>query len=131
MIHNYTKKMAGNLGVMAGIFGATIPITSSLASPSLYKRPQSPYLTQRTVNSKHPYHCCRGSLPRVLRMAQQDLSNGSHEVKEPAPKIAKLHHNGDVSENTAAGFLRVKKLSEKAVLPSRGSPLSAGYDLSR
>ncbi|XP_004500414.1 deoxyuridine 5'-triphosphate nucleotidohydrolase-like [Cicer arietinum] len=27
-------------------------------------------------------------------------------------------------------FLRVKKLSDKAVLPSRGSPLSAGYDLS-
>ncbi|KAL1534859.1 dUTP diphosphatase [Salvia divinorum] len=27
-------------------------------------------------------------------------------------------------------FLRVKRLSEKAVLPSRGSPLSAGYDLS-
>ncbi|KAL1534873.1 dUTP diphosphatase [Salvia divinorum] len=29
-----------------------------------------------------------------------------------------------------APFLRVKRLSEKAVLPSRGSPLSAGYDLS-
>jgi dUTP pyrophosphatase len=27
-------------------------------------------------------------------------------------------------------FLRVKKLSDKAVIPSRGSPLSAGYDLS-
>ncbi|XP_047967302.1 deoxyuridine 5'-triphosphate nucleotidohydrolase [Salvia hispanica] len=27
-------------------------------------------------------------------------------------------------------FLRVKRLSEKAILPSRGSPLSAGYDLS-
>lgn len=27
-------------------------------------------------------------------------------------------------------FLRVKKLSEKAVIPSRGSLLSAGYDLS-
>ncbi|KAG6399602.1 hypothetical protein SASPL_141083 [Salvia splendens] len=29
-----------------------------------------------------------------------------------------------------APFLRVKRLSEKAILPSRGSPLSAGYDLS-
>ncbi|KAL6212918.1 hypothetical protein ACLB2K_018133 [Fragaria x ananassa] len=55
-------------------------------------------------------------------MAEQQ--NGSHE---PAPKIAKLHQNGDVSETS---FFRVKKLSEKAVLPSRGSPLSAGYDLS-
>ncbi|KAH6780556.1 DUTP-PYROPHOSPHATASE-LIKE 1 [Perilla frutescens var. hirtella] len=29
-----------------------------------------------------------------------------------------------------APFMRVKRLSEKAVLPSRASPLSAGYDLS-
>ncbi|XP_042006610.1 deoxyuridine 5'-triphosphate nucleotidohydrolase-like [Salvia splendens] len=29
-----------------------------------------------------------------------------------------------------APFLRVKRLSEKAILLSRGSPLSAGYDLS-
>ncbi|KAG4920439.1 hypothetical protein AAZX31_18G048300 [Glycine max] len=34
--------------------------------------------------------------------------------------------NGVVS----ATFFRVKKLSDKAVLPSRASPLSAGYDLS-
>ncbi|XP_070683177.1 deoxyuridine 5'-triphosphate nucleotidohydrolase-like isoform X1 [Malus domestica] len=62
-------------------------------------------------------------------MAQQDAQNGSHEVEEPTPNIAKLHENGDVSGN-AAPFLRVKKLSEKAVLPARGSPRSAGYDLS-
>ncbi|KAM3378301.1 deoxyuridine 5'-triphosphate nucleotidohydrolase [Capsicum galapagoense] len=31
---------------------------------------------------------------------------------------------------SSALFFRVKKLSDKAVLPSRGSPLSAGYDLS-
>jgi dUTP pyrophosphatase len=34
--------------------------------------------------------------------------------------------NGVVSPN----FLRVKKLSDKAVMPTRGSTLSAGYDLS-
>ncbi|KAK2379915.1 deoxyuridine 5'-triphosphate nucleotidohydrolase [Trifolium repens] len=34
--------------------------------------------------------------------------------------------NGVVSPN----FLRVKKLSDKAVIPTRGSTLSAGYDLS-
>jgi dUTP pyrophosphatase len=37
------------------------------------------------------------------------------------------------NENDVASltfFLRVKKLSDKAVIPSRGSPLSAGYDLS-
>ncbi|XP_021826450.1 deoxyuridine 5'-triphosphate nucleotidohydrolase [Prunus avium] len=62
-------------------------------------------------------------------MAQQDVQNGSHEVKEPTPKIAKLHEKSDVSGNPTS-FFRVKKLAEKAVLPSRGSPLSAGYDLS-
>ncbi|TMX02101.1 hypothetical protein EJD97_022587 [Solanum chilense] len=31
---------------------------------------------------------------------------------------------------SSALFFRVKKLSNNAVLPSRGSPLSAGYDLS-
>ncbi|OIW02617.1 hypothetical protein TanjilG_24068 [Lupinus angustifolius] len=54
-------------------------------------------------------------------------TNGS-EIQEPLPKIPKLHQNGDVSSDTP--LLRVKKLSDKAVLPSRGSPLSAGYDLS-
>jgi dUTP pyrophosphatase len=34
--------------------------------------------------------------------------------------------NGVVSPN----FLRVKKLSDKAVIPTRGSTLSAGYNLS-
>ncbi|KAM1118332.1 hypothetical protein FF1_042571 [Malus domestica] len=62
-------------------------------------------------------------------MAQQDAQKGSHEVREPTPTIARLHENSDVSGN-AAPFFRVKKLSEKAVLPARGSPLSAGYDLS-
>lgn len=56
-------------------------------------------------------------------------TNNSPEIKEPATKVPKLHENG-VSENPMS-FFRVKKLSEKAVLPSRGSPLSAGYDLSR
>ncbi|KAK1366400.1 Deoxyuridine 5'-triphosphate nucleotidohydrolase [Heracleum sosnowskyi] len=32
--------------------------------------------------------------------------------------------------NQNVPILRVKKLSDKAVIPSRGSPLSAGYDLS-
>ncbi|PRQ27021.1 putative dUTP diphosphatase [Rosa chinensis] len=108
---------------MAGIFGATIPITSSFAPPSLFKPPQSPYLILNLRHPKNPNYR-RNSL---TQMAQQ---NGNHEVTERAPKIAKLHHNGDVSKTTSAGFFRVKKLSENAVLPSRGSPLSAGYDLS-
>ncbi|KAK1322825.1 Deoxyuridine 5'-triphosphate nucleotidohydrolase [Acorus calamus] len=34
------------------------------------------------------------------------------------------------SETTTLPLLKVKKLSDKAILPSRASPLSAGYDLS-
>lgn len=56
------------------------------------------------------------------------------EIQEPSAKIQKIHDHNGVSEakpTAIAPFLRVKRLSEKAVLPSRGSPLSAGYDLSR
>ncbi|GAY54850.1 hypothetical protein CUMW_159940 [Citrus unshiu] len=63
-------------------------------------------------------------------MAQVGQQNGSLEVKEPSAKIPKLHQNGVEHDNTSS-LLRVKKLSEKAVLPKRGSPLAAGYDLSR
>uniref|UniRef100_A0A7N0V5Z2 Deoxyuridine 5'-triphosphate nucleotidohydrolase n=1 Tax=Kalanchoe fedtschenkoi TaxID=63787 RepID=A0A7N0V5Z2_KALFE len=56
------------------------------------------------------------------------------QVQEPALKIQKLEQNGagGVTKSVAAtaGAFKVKKLSEKAVLPSRASPLSAGYDLS-
>ncbi|XP_026435990.1 deoxyuridine 5'-triphosphate nucleotidohydrolase-like [Papaver somniferum] len=54
-------------------------------------------------------------------------NNQTSEVKEPPVKIQKVYENG-VPEITC--FLRVKKLSEKVVLLSRGSSLSAGYDLS-
>ncbi|KAI3873824.1 hypothetical protein MKW92_052188 [Papaver armeniacum] len=64
-------------------------------------------------------------------MAQQSDSqinnNQTSEAREPPVKIQKVDENG-VPEISC--FLRVKKLSEKAVLPSRGSSLSAGYDLS-
>ncbi|KAG6408760.1 hypothetical protein SASPL_131781 [Salvia splendens] len=69
-----------------------------------------------------------------LKMAQAALnSNQTPEIQEPSAKIQKTHDHNGVSEakpTAIAPFLRVKRLSEKAVLPSRGSPLSAGYDLS-
>uniref|UniRef100_A0A0A9DLL3 dUTP diphosphatase n=1 Tax=Arundo donax TaxID=35708 RepID=A0A0A9DLL3_ARUDO len=49
-------------------------------------------------------------------------SNGAaatDSVHEPPQKIPKI-----------TPLLKVKKLSDKAVLPSRGSALAAGYDLS-
>ncbi|KAM7528530.1 hypothetical protein LguiB_031940 [Lonicera macranthoides] len=59
---------------------------------------------------------------RFVAVAQQDPQINRPEIKEPSPKIQKL--------DQIPPFLRVKKLSEKAILPSRGSLLSAGYHLS-
>ncbi|XP_008220787.1 PREDICTED: deoxyuridine 5'-triphosphate nucleotidohydrolase [Prunus mume] len=112
---------------MAGKLGFMTRETPLLAVLSIFKRTPSSYLPLKPGICKYPLH--RRTLSQLLRMGQQDVQNGSHEVKEPTPKIAKLHENRDVSGNPTS-FFRVKKLSEKAVLPSRGSPLSAGYDLS-
>jgi dUTP pyrophosphatase len=78
-------------------------------------------------------------------MEGERLQNGGEEVQEPQAKLQKVlkeiennhgeHHNIDgvagvelaVEANAA---LRVKKLSPHAILPSRGSALAAGYDLS-
>ncbi|KAJ9166103.1 hypothetical protein P3X46_020895 [Hevea brasiliensis] len=63
---------------------------------------------------------------RRSRMAQAEVQNNSPEIKEPVPKIPKLQQDSE----TPITLFGVKKLSEKAILPSRASPLSAGYDLS-
>ncbi|XP_061348041.1 deoxyuridine 5'-triphosphate nucleotidohydrolase-like [Gastrolobium bilobum] len=106
---------------MAGNFGARI----ALDIVPLYKTyppflfPLSPFSFSLGAH-KHKH---------VLRMAQPEShANNGPEIQEPSPKIPKIHKNGDVSADTP--LLRVKKLSDKAILPSRASPLSAGYDLS-
>ncbi|PKU77838.1 deoxyuridine 5'-triphosphate nucleotidohydrolase-like [Dendrobium catenatum] len=48
------------------------------------------------------------------------------DLLEPSPKIPKLSEEA----HRSLTFLKVKKLSTNAILPSRGSSLSAGYDLS-
>nr|XP_008377419.2 deoxyuridine 5'-triphosphate nucleotidohydrolase-like [Malus domestica] len=98
------------------------------ATLSLFERTQSSHWRPKFGHCQFPPHR-RRCLSQALRMAQQDAQNGSHEVKKPTTKIARLHENDDVSGNAAPFFL-VKKLSEKAVLPARGSPHSAAYDLS-
>ncbi|KAM0951606.1 putative dUTP diphosphatase [Dioscorea sansibarensis] len=52
------------------------------------------------------------------------------DAHEPSPKLPKLSQNGITESRDLSPFLRIKKLSENAVMPSRASPLSAGYDLS-
>ncbi|XP_051123665.1 deoxyuridine 5'-triphosphate nucleotidohydrolase-like [Andrographis paniculata] len=91
--------------------------------------PRGPNPTQPRVSasSHRPFRVLK------LKMAQS-AENQAHssETSEPSTKVRKLHHNGvpEKKPHEHASFLRVKKLSEKATLPSRGSPLSAGYDLS-
>jgi len=51
---------------------------------------------------------------------QEHPAAATESVQEPPQKISKI-----------SPLLKVKKLSDKAVLPSRGSALAAGYDLSR
>ncbi|KAI3821054.1 hypothetical protein L1987_08610 [Smallanthus sonchifolius] len=108
---------------MAGTLGA---ITHSL--------PPAPNFNPIKTHHHHHFPPFRSSLfhcsPKsayVSTMAQS--INGSPEIKEPAPKIQKLDDQNGNSDHQIPIF-KVKKLSEKAVLPSRGSSLAAGYDLS-
>lgn len=58
------------------------------------------------------------------------MARTSPDLAERAAKIQKMEQNG-AEENGVLLFLKVKKLSENAILPCRGSALAAGYDLSR
>ncbi|KAH7567282.1 hypothetical protein ACOSP7_010908 [Xanthoceras sorbifolium] len=112
---------------MAGTIGAIILGRPQIAGFPLYNK------LAKNRNWKYHYNIPRRLSPKiVIEMVQSELQNGSPEVKEPSPKIPKLHQNGvhEEASQEAVSLLRVKKLSEKAVLPSRGSPLAAGYDLS-
>ncbi|XP_010539067.1 PREDICTED: deoxyuridine 5'-triphosphate nucleotidohydrolase [Tarenaya hassleriana] len=75
-------------------------------------------------SSKLGFICNSSFAVSPVMMAQ----NSSPEVKEPTPKIQKLDQNGVHGGSEA--YFKVKKLSDKAVVPKRASPLSAGYDLS-
>ncbi|XP_030950463.1 deoxyuridine 5'-triphosphate nucleotidohydrolase-like [Quercus lobata] len=117
------KKMAGKLG-------AKTRETPFLVAIPIFK--PNPYSARFLKLSFCKYPFLNRSFSTVLTMAQPDLQNHSPEIKEPSLKIPKLGQNGVAAEisKDPISLLRVKKLSEKAVLPSRGSPLSAGYDLS-
>ncbi|KAG8218821.1 hypothetical protein J3R82DRAFT_4499 [Butyriboletus roseoflavus] len=49
---------------------------------------------------------------------------------EVEPQLKKRRMS-DSAQSTPSSQLLVKRLSEKAKLPTRGSPLAAGYDLYR
>ncbi|KAI3686683.1 hypothetical protein L1987_80366 [Smallanthus sonchifolius] len=106
---------------MAGTLGA---ITHSLPPISTLIKP----------THHHNFHPFRSPLfhfsPKsasISTMAQ--TINGSPEINEPATKVQKLDDQNGNSDHQFPIF-KVNKLSEKAVMPSRGSSLAAGYDLS-
>ncbi|KAL9316430.1 hypothetical protein ACSQ67_017431 [Phaseolus vulgaris] len=109
--------MAGKFGVIRTLGAFSLPLP-----PLLYK-PYPPFQPPSSILTVQSHRL-------VSVMAQpQPESHATNGSCQPSPKIPKLHQNDDVSSTPP--FLRVKKLSDKAVLPSRASPLSAGYDLSR
>jgi dUTP pyrophosphatase len=116
---------------MAGKLGAIARETPILVAISLFKPNQCSPQPLKPGFCKYPSR--NRSFSIFLTMAQLDPQNNSPEIKEPTPKIPKLDQNGVAAQISLdpTSLLKVKKLSEKAVLPSRGSPLSAGYDLSR
>ncbi|KAI8548802.1 hypothetical protein RHMOL_Rhmol07G0302800 [Rhododendron molle] len=97
----------------------TLTLSLSLLSPPLVPIPKPNSSTTLSSLSSPP-------------MADRNPEINGSETNEPSPKIQKLDQNGvrGTRNSVTNPFLKVKKLSEKAVLPSRASPLSAGYDLS-
>ncbi|XP_065880458.1 deoxyuridine 5'-triphosphate nucleotidohydrolase [Euphorbia lathyris] len=116
---------------MAGTLGAIIN-WKNLPVLSLFKLNIQVYPILRShITFPKPPFICRRLIVRFNSMAQAEIQNDRPEIAEPAPKIPKLEQNGvQHASDTPISFFRVKKLSENAVLPSRASPLSAGYDLS-
>ncbi|XP_062079727.1 deoxyuridine 5'-triphosphate nucleotidohydrolase-like [Humulus lupulus] len=77
---------------------------------------------------RNPFGYCFTPPRRFITMA---TTNNAPEINDPPTKLPKLRENGvHQPAQSSTSFFRVKRLSEKAVIPTRGSPLSAGYDLS-
>ncbi|XP_020263074.1 deoxyuridine 5'-triphosphate nucleotidohydrolase-like [Asparagus officinalis] len=69
--------------------------------------------------------------PSALSQAPQALPRHQwrRQRKQPERPSALSRHPSHVAKENPP-LLKIKKLSENAILPSRASPLSAGYDLS-
>jgi dUTP pyrophosphatase len=123
---NRLTKISSSRVNMAGIFGAIhSPAAACLFSPrrppSL--RPLSPLPSIFPLISRRLHPTSLSTLVMAASngaAAVDETVAATDSVQEPPQKISKI-----------SPLLKVKKLSEKAVLPSRGSALAAGYDLSR
>ncbi|XP_071695289.1 deoxyuridine 5'-triphosphate nucleotidohydrolase-like [Rutidosis leptorrhynchoides] len=107
---------------MAGTFGAILGSFSLAVNLIPYKAHH--HLDRCPFRSSSTFNCLSSSKSSSVSvtMASNNITNGSLEIQEPTQKLQKLDHQ--------INLLKVKKLSENAVLPSRGSSLAAGYDLS-
>uniref|UniRef100_A0ACD5ZZ05 Uncharacterized protein n=1 Tax=Avena sativa TaxID=4498 RepID=A0ACD5ZZ05_AVESA len=101
-------------GILGAIRSASRPVASLFIALSNHRRPHLQHL-------HYSPPLCRRRLPRSLPPVAMAATNGAaaDSVQEPPQKIIKI-----------APLLKVKKLSENAILPRRGSALAAGYDLS-
>ncbi|KAL8141163.1 hypothetical protein V2J09_007184, partial [Rumex salicifolius] len=107
----------------AGNLGATIPFFYPII------KTQQPFCWY--LHKLKPNFLKKLKFLTVIEGMAEQAKTTIPEMEEPSPKIQKLEHNGVISEDSySLPLFKVKKLLEKAVLPSRASPLSAGYDLS-
>ncbi|XP_006650392.1 deoxyuridine 5'-triphosphate nucleotidohydrolase [Oryza brachyantha] len=108
---------------MAGKLGAIC--SSRLAAPVFNhhgRRLRFPSISPAPLLRISHHHLRQRALSPIVAPAMATASNGNATAAaehEPPHKVARV-----------APLLKVKKLSEKAVLPSRGSAHAAGYDLS-
>nr|XP_043608105.1 deoxyuridine 5'-triphosphate nucleotidohydrolase [Erigeron canadensis] len=108
---------------MAGTVGAITGSVYLAGNSSPYKPTHSLHLHfqhSQIIN-------CSSSKPFIPTMAQNiTTTTTTPEIMEPIAKIQKL----DPQNDNSTSLFRVQKLSDNAVLPTRGSSLAAGYDLS-
>ncbi|XP_010231696.3 LOW QUALITY PROTEIN: deoxyuridine 5'-triphosphate nucleotidohydrolase [Brachypodium distachyon] len=104
---------------MAGEFGAISSTSRPVLPIYLPEQPRRLNSSNQTPPPQLPFS--RSRRPRIPTSIAMAATNGAaaDSVQEPPHKITKI-----------APLLKVKKLSEKAILPSRGSASAAGYDLS-
>lgn len=118
---------------MAGTIGATTA-TNSIFQGKI--PPYKPHTSLRVPSEIRHLHASYGiksprSIVIFFAMAEEvNHNNHSAEVKEPPSKIQKVDSENGIVQ-APVPFFRVKKLSDKAILPSRATLHSAGYDLSR
>ncbi|XP_031477336.1 deoxyuridine 5'-triphosphate nucleotidohydrolase [Nymphaea colorata] len=98
-----------------------------LLLPTTFAKAAIPFVpTFRRPSS--PHFVLSGCRSTMVANGEERKAAVDAEGDLPATKIRKVVQS--YGDSHRALFLRVKKLSPNAVLPSRGSPLAAGYDLS-